>query len=120
MSTPEKKVKDKVKKVLEEQGCYYFFPATHGYGASGGFDVSCGFYGHFIGIETKADATKNPTALQERNARRAWKAGCSVLLLHKDNLDMLVALLAEVKKYEGQGFKRVCVWKVNGTWVVGL
>jgi hypothetical protein len=27
--TPEKKVKDKIVKVLKEEGVYYFFPATH-------------------------------------------------------------------------------------------
>ena len=34
-STPEKKVKDKVVKILKYYGVYYFFPATYGMGRSG-------------------------------------------------------------------------------------
>ncbi len=42
MTTPEKKVKDKVKKMLVEVGAYYFMPATGGYGRSGVPDlVAC-------------------------------------------------------------------------------
>jgi hypothetical protein len=33
--TPEKKVKDKVVKILKDNGVYYFFPATYGMGRSG-------------------------------------------------------------------------------------
>lgn len=34
--TPEAKVKRVVTKQLKEMGAYYFFPATGGYGRSGG------------------------------------------------------------------------------------
>ena len=34
-ATPEKKVKDKVVKLLKQYGAYYFFPATFGMGRSG-------------------------------------------------------------------------------------
>jgi hypothetical protein len=37
--TPEKKVKQKVAKLLKEAGAYYFFPATGGYGRSGVPDI---------------------------------------------------------------------------------
>ena len=37
--TPEKKVKQKVVKILEEVGAYYFYPVSGGYGASGVPDV---------------------------------------------------------------------------------
>jgi hypothetical protein len=30
-STPEKKVKDKVVKLLKEEGIYYFYASTHGF-----------------------------------------------------------------------------------------
>ena len=61
--TPEKKVKDKARKVLDELGAYYFFPATHGYGRSGVPDIVGCYKGNFFAIECKAGKNK-PTALQ--------------------------------------------------------
>ena len=37
--TPESKVKKKIVEQLKELGCYYFFPATGGYGKSGVPDI---------------------------------------------------------------------------------
>lgn len=66
MSTPEKKVKDKVKAILKELGAYHFMPATHGFGSSGVPDIVACYNGGFIGIEVKANGNK-PTALQVKN-----------------------------------------------------
>jgi Holliday junction resolvase len=53
-STPEKKVKDKVVKLLKEEGVYYFYASTHGFGRSGIPDIVCCVNGLFLGIECKA------------------------------------------------------------------
>lgn len=83
--TPEKKVKDKVKKVLDKLGCYYFFPATGGYGKSGVPDIVICFKGHFIAIECKAG--KNvPTALQELNMRQICQQGGNTLVVNEENV----------------------------------
>ena len=70
-ATPEKKVKDKVVKVLKERGAYYFFPATYGMGRSGVPDIICCYRSKFIGIECKADyrATRS-RASRNQNSRR--------------------------------------------------
>lgn len=112
--TPEAKVKAKIKKTLEELGCYYFMPPANGYGQSGRFDICCSYYGHFIGIEVKADAKKKPTALQTRNASQCAATGASVLLLHNENLTHLVQLLQSIKDSNGQGFNRVYIWPTDG------
>ena len=65
MATPEKKVKDKVKKLLEEYDAYYFMPATGGYGKSGVPDLVACIKGRFIGIECKANGG-TPTTLQTK------------------------------------------------------
>ena len=52
--TPEKKVKQKVVKILKEYGVYYAFPATFGFGRSGVPDILCCYHGRFIAIECKA------------------------------------------------------------------
>jgi len=50
-TTPEKKVKDKIVKTLKENGVYYFYASTHGFGRSGIPDLVCCANGRFIGIE---------------------------------------------------------------------
>ena len=52
-TTPEKKVKDKVVKLLKSHEIYYFFPATHGFGRSGVPDITCCVRGNFVGIECR-------------------------------------------------------------------
>ena len=86
--TPEKKVKNKVKKVLDELGAYHFFPATGGYGASGVPDIIACYKGKFIGIECKANGNK-PTALQQKHLRDISVNGGVSLVIDEDNVDML-------------------------------
>ena len=86
--TPEKKVKQKVIKILEEAGAYFFYPVSGGYGASGVPDVVACFKSKFIGIECKAG--KNvPTALQLKNLAAISKNGGYSLIINEDNIDEL-------------------------------
>jgi Holliday junction resolvase len=87
-STPEKKVKDKVVKLIKAYGIYYFFPATHGYGRSGVPDIICCAKGKFIAIECKAGNNK-PTALQEKEMADIRKAGGYAYVVNEDSLTML-------------------------------
>ena len=54
MTTPESKVKAKVKRMLEPFGakCYRFMPVQMGFGAPA-LDFYFCFYGYFIAVETK-------------------------------------------------------------------
>jgi Holliday junction resolvase len=63
--TPEKKVKNAVRKVLDRLGIYYFMPPGMGLGRSGIPDIIGCYNGRFIAIECKAGKGKT-TALQER------------------------------------------------------
>ena len=92
MATPEKKVKDKVKKILEEYGAYYFMPATGGYGKSGVPDLVACLHGKFIGIECKANGGK-PTALQEKNLNDIMNHGGIAILVDEGGIDSFKALL---------------------------
>jgi hypothetical protein len=92
-STPEKKVKDKVVKLLKEEGIYYFYASTHGFGRSGCVN------GLFLGIECKAGDNK-PTALQQRELAAIQAAGGSAIVINEENLSALpniVRLLKEAK-----------------------
>lgn len=103
MSTPEKKVKDKVKALLAEHGAYHFMPATHGYGSSGVPDISACLHGRFIGIECKANGGK-PTALQLKNLRMIVAAGGIAVLVDETSVSNLEALLTSVNKLNGGVF----------------
>ena len=87
MSTPEKKVKDKVVATLKETGAYYFFPATHGYGRSGVPDIIGCLNGKFFAIECKAGNNK-PTALQEREMQRIRDTGGNTLVVNEENIEV--------------------------------
>ena len=90
--TPEGEIKDQVRKVLDEMGAYYFFPAANGYGRTGIPDVIACVGGHFVGIECKA-GSKQPTALQQRELDNIEKAEGTSILVNADNIDILKDIL---------------------------
>jgi Holliday junction resolvase len=91
-NTPEKKVKDKVVKLLKAHGIYYFFPATFGMGRSGVPDVVCCWRGKFLAVECKA-GKNTTTALQDREIAAIRSAGGIALIINENNLDELKALI---------------------------
>jgi pantoate kinase len=98
-STPEAKVKEKIKKILKEHGVYYAMPMGTGYGNSGVPDFLCCVGGQFVAIEAKA-GKGIPTALQEKNLRDIKEAGGVSLVINETNLDWLkgtIKLLKEQK-----------------------
>lgn len=113
--TPEGKVKDKARKILDRHGAYYFMPVTGGFGVSGLFDEVVCLFGVFVGIEYKATAKDEPTPLQIQNALRCIEAGGVALLIHKDNLDVLDSVLTKIKTglmpYEVRAeLDKLCSW----------
>lgn len=94
--TPEAKVKRKVTDILKKLECYYFYPATGGYGKSGVPDIVACFRGVFVGIECKAGKNK-PTLLQERNLDQIRSAGGLALVVNENNLDKLTEFIIEKK-----------------------
>jgi hypothetical protein len=90
--TPEGKVKQRVKKELDELGAYYFMPATGGFGRSGIPDFIGCHKGVFFAIECKA-GKGIPTALQERELKNITKAGGKAWTINETNVDSLSELL---------------------------
>jgi len=87
-NTPEKQVKTKVVGILKNEGAYYFFPATHGYGRNGVPDIVACVNGHFLAIECKAGRNK-PTALQAREIEDIRKAGGTALVANEKNWEQV-------------------------------
>lgn len=94
--TPEKVVKTRVASLLDSEGVYHFFPATHGYGRSGVPDIVACINGQFLGIECKAKGNK-PTALQVRELERIRHCGGVAVVVDETNWDMLRELLRSMK-----------------------
>lgn len=94
--TPEGAVKDRIKAVLIEFGCYFFMPVQTGYGVVGIPDFIVCFQGKFIAIETKAPGkVKDTTVLQDRNIEAIRTAGGAAFVT--DNADDVRALLTKLK-----------------------
>lgn len=93
-ATPEKKVKDKIVKILKEHGVYYFFPATYGMGRSGVPDIVCCCDGKFLAIECKAGKNKT-TPLQDREIAAIKEAGGTAYIINEDNIPQVKEFIDE-------------------------
>ena len=96
-TTPEAKVKAKIKKILEENGVYYAMPIGTGYGRSGVPDFLCCVDGKFLAIEAKATDKDKPTALQMREMKRIEEAGGETIVIYAENVDKLEKVLTLVR-----------------------
>lgn len=92
--TPEKKVKDAIKKLLNSiPNCWYFMPASNGYGRAGIPDFVGHINGRFFAIEAKAKGGK-PTALQIQEMLSISDANGAVWLVDEVTEDLKNNLLS--------------------------
>lgn len=83
MSTPEGRVKDKVRKALNSLPSHYrFMPVQNGMGAPG-LDFFCCIESMFVAIETKVEG-KKLTDRQRETARKIAEAGGLVFVIRND------------------------------------
>lgn len=96
-STPEAKVKKKIRQILDSfgRGVYYAMPIGSGYGNAGVPDFLVCAGGAFVGIEAKAGAGKT-TALQELNLAKIKNAGGVSLVIREENFKQLQPLLEDL------------------------
>lgn len=89
--TPEKKVKQQVKRWLTQRDAWYFMPVSNGMGVHGVPDIIACIYGRFVGIECKAPGKRgNTTPNQARQIRLINRAGgCAVVVDDVQQLDQL-------------------------------
>ena len=87
-TTPEGKVKRKVKAVLKKHDAYQFWPVGVGYGVSTVDCLAC-VHGHFLAIETKAPG-KYATPRQHMTLNQVTDAkGTSMVISNQKGIDML-------------------------------
>jgi hypothetical protein len=105
--TPEGKVKDAVRKVLDTRkhmgyGIYYNFPVPAGYGTPMLDVVGC-YFGRFFGIETKVPGSR-PTPRQLLTISQMREAGGAVFVIDGEpGLKELEAWLDDVERSAGIG-----------------
>ena len=90
--TPEAKVKNAVRKILDALDIYHFMPPANGFGRAGIPDIVGCMDGHFIAIECKA-GKGTTTALQDRELNAILNHGGTVFIAREHNLDDLKLLL---------------------------
>jgi pantoate kinase len=93
-TTPEAKVKAKIKAILKAHSVYYAMPIGTGYGNSGVPDFLCCVNGKFLAIEAKAGKGE-ATALQLKNLSDINKAGGYTLIIRENNLEHLTDVISE-------------------------
>jgi hypothetical protein len=83
MTTPEGKVKERLKKLLKKYGVYYHMPVMNGMGAPT-LDFICCYRGRYLAIETKAPGQK-PTKRQQLTMQQMSAAGGFVFTVANDD-----------------------------------
>jgi hypothetical protein len=97
-STPEKKVKDKVKKFLDSIGAYHFSPMTGGFGRSGVPDIIVCLKSRFIAIECKANGGKT-TMLQEKNIDAIRLNKGIAMVVDENNIELMKEVINDINNH---------------------
>lgn len=94
MPTPESKVKQAVRKILDsyKPDCWYFMPVGGVFGKAGVPDFVGVCRGRFFAIETKAGKNK-PTALQNMQMAAIREAGGVVLVVREDTVNSVADMI---------------------------
>jgi len=93
-STPEAKVKAKVRTILKQYDAYHFMPATGGYGTSGVPDIVGCYRGCFFAIECKA-GKNTTTPLQELALSKIRQAGGWAIVVNETNINEVTEWLKQ-------------------------
>ena len=94
MTTPESKVKEKIKALLKKHGAYYTLNVKVGYGNNGDPDFDVCHAGRFAGVEAKAGKGK-ATQLQIVRLKQIRAAGGAAFIINENTLYHLEAWLED-------------------------
>jgi Holliday junction resolvase len=107
----EKQFETKIKKFLDEKGCYYIKHFANAYTKSGIPDILACVNGHFVGIEVKAPNGK-PSELQLYNIKEINETSGFGVVLYPNQFEdfkMLVDCLINHDTY----YARATTLKIN-------
>lgn len=93
--TPEAKVKARIREVLDAIGAVYSMPIGSSYGRANMCDfIVCLPGGLYLEVEAKAYEHSNIRPNQIKKIDQVRNAGGLALVIHRDNLDDLVSVMA--------------------------
>lgn len=98
-TTPEGKVKDKIKRVLKKYGAYYCMPNAGPFGKSGVPDFICCYKGAFLAIEAKADGGEVSELQQQQLDKIAAAQGWALVIEGAQGVELLDRFLEGTKLY---------------------
>lgn len=82
----EKNFENRIKKFLEDEGCWFVKFFANAYTKSGIPDILCCCNGYFVGIEVKASNGK-PSELQKMNVRKINECSGIAVILYPNQFD---------------------------------
>ena len=95
MSTPESKVKDKIKAICKSRGAYYAMPVMGGMASNGTPDFLICYKGRFVAVEAKAGKGK-ATPLQLVRLKEISKANGMALIVNENSIEAFVDVLDNI------------------------
>lgn len=91
----EKRFENKIKKFLEDNGCWYVKFFANAYTKAGVPDLLACCNGKFVAIEVKAENGR-PSELQLHNIEEIKKAGGIAIVLYPKDFEMFKNLIWEI------------------------
>lgn len=95
----EKQFENKIKKYLDQQGCWYVKYFANSFTKSGIPDLIACVNGYFVAIEVKASNGK-PSKLQVYNRDKIREAGGISIILYPDQWDKFEKLIHDLKLFK--------------------
>lgn len=92
----EKNFENRVKKFLEEQGCWYVKYFANAYTKSGIPDLLVCCNGYFVAVELKAPNGK-PSALQQWNIQKIKESGGIGIILYPKDFEAFKSMIYSLK-----------------------
>ena len=110
----EKNFENRLKKFLEDEGCWFVKFFANAYTKSGIPDILCCSNGHFIAVEVKAPNGK-PSELQKWNIKKIIEESGIGVVLYPDQFDQFKELIWWTQQNDFHE-ARIIMHKINERW----
>ena len=110
----EKNFENRLKKFLEDEGCWFVKFFANAYTKSGIPDLLVCCNGYFVAVEVKAPNGK-PSELQKRNIDKINELGGYGVILYPNQFDDLREMIQHLKYFDTIEARMVC-YKINERW----
>lgn len=110
----EKQFENKIKKFLDEQGCYYIKHFANAFTKVGVPDLLCCVNGYFVAVEVKASNGK-PSELQLHNIKKINASGGFGVVLYPDQFEDFKKMVRCLMEFD-KCCASVIRTKINERW----